>query len=267
MKVTTIRQNILYNKYTSIRIIDQGHVLGDNTWRFHSVTSPFHRLYYIISGVTYVREKGKVHCLESGKVYLMKRNVTMDYYAKADFEKYYLHFQYPIMGGSDLLEHLEPLTELVLDSNQKHKLIKLFEDDTISGYANGMSVLYEVLAHELRTLGEAQQPKFVREDSFAQLLKKMEEDINVSMTVEDMAKLCGKSVSDFSRKFKEMIGIPPKSYLHNLVLDQSKMLLVTTALSIKEIAYEVGFRDNLYFSRFFKKYSGLSPLAYRKNQI
>jgi AraC-like DNA-binding protein len=91
--------------------------------------------------------------------------------------------------------------------------------------------------------------------------------MDVRFTVDLMAKKCGQSVSDFTRKFKKTTGLSPKAYLHNVLLNKSKVLLATTNKSVKEIAYSLGYKDSLYFSRFFSKYCGISPISYRKSQM
>ncbi|MGL4583509.1 MAG: helix-turn-helix domain-containing protein [Flavobacterium sp.] len=53
--------------------------------------------------------------------------------------------------------------------------------------------------------------------------------------------------------------------IRNRILLESKRLLVNTNLSAGEIAYKLSFKDNSYFSRFFKKYVGVSPDEYRKS--
>lgn len=54
--------------------------------------------------------------------------------------------------------------------------------------------------------------------------------------------------------------------IQDRMLLESKRLLYATDLSIKEISYEMGFEDVAYFNRFFKKFSRLTPLEYRKKQ-
>ena len=66
------------------------------------------------------------------------------------------------------------------------------------------------------------------------------------------------------RSFKEEYGLTPLQYLSEVRISQAKNLLrFAKKLSIGEISRQVGFVDQLYFSRFFKKHTGLSPSEYR----
>ena len=53
-------------------------------------------------------------------------------------------------------------------------------------------------------------------------------------------------------------------YLNHLRIEKAQELLTVTDLQIQEIAALVGYSDGLYFSRIFKKATGMAPLIYRK---
>lgn len=73
------------------------------------------------------------------------------------------------------------------------------------------------------------------------------------------------STSWLSRKFKIQLGTSPHKYLNELRINKAKIMMRSN-LSIREIAKNVGFDDQLYFSRIFRKHTGLSPSEYRKSQ-
>lgn len=62
---------------------------------------------------------------------------------------------------------------------------------------------------------------------------------------------------------KEMTGKTAGELIRDRVILESKRLLVNAELSIAEIAYELNFQDNSYFSRFFRKQTGMTPEAFR----
>ena len=70
----------------------------------------------------------------------------------------------------------------------------------------------------------------------------------------------------FSRQFTERIGIPPKKYLLNKRIERAKELLESTNAGIFEISNSIGYDDQFYFCRIFKKTTGLSPSEYRKTK-
>jgi AraC family transcriptional activator of pobA len=66
---------------------------------------------------------------------------------------------------------------------------------------------------------------------------------------------------------KKSNSITAKQTIQNRILLESKFLLHSTDLSIKEIAYELGFGDPPGFYRFFFRSQQISPLAYRKQAV
>ena len=67
-----------------------------------------------------------------------------------------------------------------------------------------------------------------------------------------------------TRNFTQKYGITPKEYLIDKRIEYAKQLLRETDACIKEIAISIGYDDQLYFSRIFKKKEGLPPLEYRR---
>ena len=74
------------------------------------------------------------------------------------------------------------------------------------------------------------------------------------------------STARLSLAFKELTRMSPLEYLTLLRVERSKTLLRDTALSIKEIAAEVGYYDASSFIRRFKQITGVTPLQYRRSK-
>lgn len=79
------------------------------------------------------------------------------------------------------------------------------------------------------------------------------------LSIEQMCRELGLSQSYFSRIFKRAIGVPPLRYYLQLRFENAKHLLETGNIKVKEVAAMFGFEDELYFSRLFKKWYGVSP--------
>lgn len=82
-------------------------------------------------------------------------------------------------------------------------------------------------------------------------------------TVSDAAEYVGLTEKYLCRLFKERLGVTPVGFLQQLRADRAAQLLVSTSLSVAEIAESIGIPDPTYFSRFFKRRQGCSPSEYR----
>jgi AraC-like DNA-binding protein len=84
------------------------------------------------------------------------------------------------------------------------------------------------------------------------------------LTLEGLSQMAGLSVSHYSRLFKKIIGYSPIDYLTHIRMDRAKELLSLSDYRLKSIANSVGYSDEFYFSRIFKKVTEHSPRAYAK---
>lgn len=73
------------------------------------------------------------------------------------------------------------------------------------------------------------------------------------------------SRENVSRKFKQVSSENLSDYLSNLRIDKAKQLLRNSDLRLSQISTMVGFQDEKYFSRVFKKVTGMTPREYRKS--
>ena len=82
-----------------------------------------------------------------------------------------------------------------------------------------------------------------------------------------LEELCGEmkySSSQFSMLFTRTTGHSPMDYFNQLKVQRACQYLDLTNLKIKEISFMLGFRDQFYFSRVFKKYMEMTPVDYKK---
>ena len=90
-------------------------------------------------------------------------------------------------------------------------------------------------------------------------------DLTRKWSMKEVAALSGISETYFRTLFLQQFGCTPLQYLNIRKINRAKELL-TTSLSIKEIAKACGFSDANYFSRVFQKSEGMSPGEYRRRQ-
>ncbi|HZG86022.1 AraC family transcriptional regulator [Paenibacillus sp.] len=99
------------------------------------------------------------------------------------------------------------------------------------------------------------------------LTKKMVEYIGANWqlnpTVEQLADVMGITPGYLIRTFKANLGMTPLRYMTFLRIDKAKELLSQSELSIKQITAEIGLDDPYYFSRLFKKQTGMTPTEFR----
>lgn len=100
-----------------------------------------------------------------------------------------------------------------------------------------------------------------------ELIKKsmmyISQHFNEPLTLEDVATHVHLHPSYFSTMFKQSTGSSFKEYLNMVRIEEGKRLLSNTDYSIIDIAIAIGFEDQSYFSKVFKKYTGRTPKQFR----
>ena len=91
----------------------------------------------------------------------------------------------------------------------------------------------------------------------------MKDNITESISVDELANYLNYSSSYIYASFKKETGYSPINYFNHLKIQRACQFLSFTDLSIKEISFELGFKDPFYFSRLFKQLMELSPTDYR----
>lgn len=92
------------------------------------------------------------------------------------------------------------------------------------------------------------------------------QDLNKIKETKDIFIISPYSKQYTIKKFHEYLNMTPSQYLNKKKIDKAIELLLSTELSILNIAFECGFNNIEYFDKIFKKTMGLTPLRYRQTQ-
>lgn len=102
------------------------------------------------------------------------------------------------------------------------------------------------------------------EGRFSQLHDWISDNIQQEILVDDMAKECGMSPRNFSRRYTETMGVSPAKAIEAARVDKARDLLATSDKSIKTVAATCGFQDDERMRRAFLRVINTSPSEYRK---
>jgi AraC-like DNA-binding protein len=91
----------------------------------------------------------------------------------------------------------------------------------------------------------------------------MLKNFSFNLSLPEYAKLTCKSVPTFKREFKKIFNDSPAKWVMKKRLNLAMQLLENSSLSISDISYECGFKNQTHFSRIFKEKTGSSPLQFR----
>lgn len=101
-------------------------------------------------------------------------------------------------------------------------------------------------------------------NEFDLITKFMIKNISSSLTLEDIANAGYMSTSKLKLIFRSIAGTGPLNYFNILKIEESKKLIRETEYNITQVSNKLGFNSVHYFSRLFKKITGVSPTEYEK---
>nr|WP_253283870.1 AraC family transcriptional regulator [Ruegeria sp. HKCCD6428] len=91
----------------------------------------------------------------------------------------------------------------------------------------------------------------------------VQDRLDQTITVDQMATEAGMSPSHFARVFKETLGSTPMQYVMAYRVEQAMKMMDDPARPLGDIAMACGFSDQAHFTRSFKQVVGQTPRAFR----
>ncbi len=222
----------------------------------------FYSISHLFSGKGRCWIDGKGECdMRSGQLVIVTPG-TLNRYGGYDGEPYVedsIRFIGPV---ADMLRNAGILQSGVYEFASARKLLLIAE--LIQDPSNDAQLRANIMLQKLLVDLYLEQRKSVIASPVEELLETIKSRPDYWWTVEEMANFCNLSPDQFRRNFQQHTGLLPKNYVEELKLRQAAELLISTDLSITEVAKRLGYRDPYHFSRRFKNFSGVSPEHYRR---
>ena len=99
------------------------------------------------------------------------------------------------------------------------------------------------------------------------ILRFLRKNVHQKLTLDEICSRFSYSKSFLCKIFKEQTGETLIACFNRLKMEEAKQLLTESAQSVTAIAGSLGYQDVKYFDAIFKKHAGVTPVAYRANQI
>ncbi len=234
-------------------------------WNMRHLQFQYHRLYYLKSGEATLRLLNKELLLEAGNVYFIPAFSVAGSSIDGVMDKYWVHFQanLPVL---DMYRYICDSYSVKANANTDMLFDTVLESYNDPSYAASMRlqgamnlIMADFLDGVSADLGAVSR--------FLPVLSYINENYKGKIALSDLATIMNVSPMYFSNLFKSAFNISPRQYILNKRLTESQRLLLSTELSVKEIAYEVGFENENYFSEFFSSKVGVSARHFRNREL
>lgn len=143
-------------------------------------------------------------------------------------------------------------------------LVDEFQQAETGQYDMLQAYLKQFIIHAVRIKKEHHQ---VKDDVESQLFKDfsllVEQNYKTQHSVTEYANRLGVSPKSLTKNFQKIGTQTPSDLIKNRIILEAKRQLIYSSNSVKQIAYNLGFNDPAYFSRFFTKSTTKSPLLFK----
>lgn len=284
----------------AVRLV--GRIDYKKPWIHFTRTIDEYVFYVIKSGEMYIREGDHNFVLKQGETLLLQPNIQHTGYQESCCDYYFVHFKHPgisevknksekdniqemivkrklsLTGDSfsetpptDSISYL-PKHYRLINGNEILFLLKEavndFYNNRYENYKKLVSCKFqdiliricrEYTTSEIENIQTHFSKSFIKVRS---ILNYLNTEYHKKITSADIEQLFESNFDYLNRVFHKMLGYTIFNYLNIVRIKKAKELIETTPIKFSEIGYLVGIDDQYYFSKLFKKYTGITPTQY-----
>lgn len=241
----------------------------------------YHLIYYVTGGE--IRLNNTIYSTEPGQLVFISPNIPHSFFSKSDQPYSYFEITFTFTDNrkspltipfGELLNKLFPYAEISpLESPQS--AAKNWCDKIESSFLNLPSLLPE--SHLKNDFGLALSAGLIellfivksalRQKSGAEkspsrvndIFRYIHANFQRRITLSDIARSCNGNEQHLNRLFKKSSGKTIMNYINHIRIETAGRMLRSENYTVKEVSRLVGYDDEFYFSRVFKKITGISP--------
>lgn len=283
---------------TPLQHVSSGHLTSGNRFIHDRRTLGTHVLIILAEGTLYMEQNRTQYILTPGQAMLLLANEEHFGFRESDagLSYYWCHFTPRAIGdllltrqeANDCLEgaqgqrylssyadrllcpecfHCKDVSRLVIHMKQ---LLHITNSNAYMRYAADYcltGLMIELSSQFMESRGNgafsAQQPRHGQMKRLTEVLEWIRVHRHEPMTASMVAERFGYNADYLSSLIKQHTGHSLIRYIHRLKISEAREKLLSTDLSVQQIAFALGFQDEKYFMRLFRMHEGISPGKYR----
>lgn len=268
-----------------------GNFTADDQWIHMERIRDDYEIIIMNKGTVYIQQDDDQFELQAGDLLLLEPGLIHSGYAYSDkgTSFYWVHFY--CNNNASIRHHMDMMPDILMAKNNPY-FNGLDSHILIPTYFKGLNLdKISILFHQLLHLSQSnyytkQSCNYILTSLLIEIteqvlsrhclnqkeanddrLSKMIQWININTTrnisLQDVAYEFNFSKEYLARYFKKRMGMSMQEYINYLRISKAKQLLCQSDMNVKEIACKLGFRDDKYFLKLFKKYEKVTPTQFR----
>lgn len=285
-----------YQNTLSLQMIYTGYSKVGTEWCYGNVISPFTRIYLIDEGHASVYMNRKKYELREGDLFIIPKFTFHKYECEKCMGHYYICFLDQLIGGRNLFEYadinyrpraseldkclMKRFLELNPDCDisdpdpksydNRPELLTINREKPTGGFRKDIESNGILLQLFSKFLGEGTVSLPIPSGShqrMTQVFNYINNHLSQKLNVSRLSEIMCVSTDHFIRIFKSVNGLTPNQYIQRKRVERAQTLMLSSDMSIKEIAEEVGIPNLSQFSKLFYKQAGVAPSLYMQQRM
>ncbi len=242
----------------------------------------FYQMLLFLSGAGMHEIDFKQYKIVPGQVYFMGPGQVHSWMFEGEMKGYIVNFDIDyfksLLIQPDYVENLDLFSSLndgvfVLEEYQVKEISQLFDQlIEINSRTVSIDLKRSLLLYILLRFDQAYIPNFPAKSidyhlvlikNFISLVDQRYKELHLQ---KEYAELLFVTPNHLNSVCKEYLGLQAGEVIRNRIMLEAKRLLILPDWTISQVAYELSFNDNSYFTKFFKKVEGKTPEEFRKSQ-
>lgn len=275
----------------SLLMLNVGLATHRADWNFSDINSPFTRIYFVTEGTGQVTIDSVTHTLSPGNMYIIPAFTRHTDFCAGLFRHYYVHIYEDVTSGEGIIDNYEfpfeisgreldlTLSEALCAHNSSmalkyadpmmydnsHSLIecvRINRNRPVWDRLESVGIICQLLGRFLEYATPKYQTTDLRVSRAVEIVNSRQGEL---VRVENLAGEVHVSTDYLIRLFKKELGCTPAQFIIDRKMTAAKLRLASESTPVTELAYSLGYDNLSYFTRLFKKYTGVSPRQYRQN--
>lgn len=248
-----------------LQILSHGYAKLRPGWKVSNSTSTYSRLLFVEEGELKIHsDKNETFTITGGQYIFIPAKYNFEMECIAHLTQLHFHIRLCRIDGLDMLGQCNTPLLMHCTAEEINTLVqKIHSEDMLDSLfikQDLLNIVYTFLRqnHIQLTLTEYTH-------QIKQALNYINRNLSNQLTVAEIAQHAFIAPSTLARDFKNATGMSVGEYIDISIMSKAEQLLKARQKSIEEISEQLGFCDQAYFARRFKKFFHITPLAYRNN--
>lgn len=265
--MSVIKRAALENIATSLRLTVHHFARGTYPVRDRSGL-PVNRIFTVLENpdgaLNSVSDENSFYPLKAGCVFFIPAHHCACMQLNENLKFISLQVRLELLAGIDVFSNCKRIFRF--DAPELCPRIRsIYEADSeLAASAELSAFAYGIAAECFKRMNPNELETTTRFNSYEELVNYILRHCHAGITVDDLASVMHLGREAFTRKFTADTGVSPKRFFNQFLLKSACDLLLHPSGTVRKTAETLKFSNEYYFSRFFKKHTGISPNDYRK---